>query len=125
MEFVRGSHRWNRWFQPRQFGEIVGKAYEEKPDDEETPDIESARSDYDIVGWESQAGDCYVLNGMTVHGARGNTSEQVRRRRYTVRYTGENVRYDPPIGTSKPLLNPILNAGDKLDSAASPQVLAA
>ena len=123
MEFVRGSHRWDRWFQPRQFGETATEAYEENPDYEEMLDIESSRNDYDIVTWDLKPGDCYVFNGMTVHGALGNASSQIRRRGYTVRYTGDDVRYDPRVGTSKPLHNAALNVGDRLDSDSYPLIL--
>jgi hypothetical protein len=57
---------------------------------------------------------------MTVHGASGNSSTDRRRRGYTVRYVGDDVRYDPRPGASKPLYTDDLNAGDHLDCAQFP-----
>lgn len=123
LEFVSGSHRWDRWFQPRQFGETDVIGYDLNPDYEEIPDIESARADYDIVSWELEPGDCYVFSGMTVHGAGGNCDPSLRRRGYTVRYTGEDVRYDPRVGTSAPLHDTSLTVGDRLDSEMFPLLI--
>lgn len=89
------------------------------------PDIEACRDDYDLISWDLNPGDCYVFNGMTVHGAGGNTDEQRRRRGYTVRYTGDDARYDPRIGTSVPLHNERLAAGDRLDSELFPLIIQA
>lgn len=125
LEFVSGSNHWERWFQPRQFGETDTIGYEINPDYEEMPDIEACRDDYDLISWDLNPGDCYVFNGMTVHGAGGNTDEQRRRRGYTVRYTGDDARYDPRIGTSVPLHNERLAAGDRLDSELFPLIIQA
>ena len=120
LEFVSGSHQWDRWFQPRRFGETEGPDYATNPEYEEIPDIEAARDEYSIVSWELEPGDCYVFNGMTVHGAGGNTDPTLRRRGYTVRYTGDDARYDPRIGTTETLLVDALSAGDRLDSDQFP-----
>ncbi len=123
LEFVRGSNHWDRWFQPRQFGETQSRQYDDNPDYEEIPDIQAARDDYDIVSWDLKAGDCYVFNGMTVHGAGGNRSANKRRRGYTVRYTGKDARYDLRVGTSQPLHNVALSDGDLLDSEIYPLII--
>ena len=78
------------------------------------PIFKPAGDDYDILTWDLAPGDCYVFSGMTVHGAGGNRDQTLRRRGYTVRYTGEDVRYDPRVGTSKPLHDETLKTGDKL-----------
>ena len=88
LEFVRGSHRWDRWFQPEPFGKTVTRSYDDNPDYEKMPDIEAARGDYDIVAWDMEPGDVIAFHAMTVHGAGGNLRDDVRRRGYTVRYTG-------------------------------------
>ncbi|MGH1358926.1 MAG: phytanoyl-CoA dioxygenase family protein [Burkholderiaceae bacterium] len=124
LEFISGSNRWDRWFQPRQFGETETIGYDINPDYEEIPDIESNRDDYQLLSWDLNPGDCYVFNGMTVHGAGGNTDLQLRRRGYTIRYTGDDVRYDPRVGTSAPLHNSQLAPGDKLDSEMFPLIIA-
>ncbi len=111
LEFVRGSHRWDRWFQPEPFGETTASGYEQNPDYEPIPDIEAARGDYDIVAWDMQPGDVIAFQAMVVHGAGGNRRHDLRRRGYTVRYTGDDARYSARPGTSKPLCDPALADG--------------
>ena len=57
-----------------------------------------------------------------LHGAAGNASEQVRRRGYAVRYTGNDVTYSTRPGTNLDLRNSVLRDGDPLDSAQYPRV---
>ena len=124
LEFVRGSHRWGRWFQPETFGKTRAVAgYEENPDYEPMPDIEAARTDYDIVSWDLEPGDVYVFHALTVHGAPGNATSARRRRGYTVRYTGDDAVYDTRPGTNVNLRNPELADGDALDSEQYPLLI--
>jgi ectoine hydroxylase-related dioxygenase (phytanoyl-CoA dioxygenase family) len=121
LEFVRGSHLWDRWFQPEPFGpNNKATDYDDNPDYEPMVDIEADRGSYDIITWNVDPGDVYVFAGMTVHGAAGNPTVDRRRRGYTVRYCGDDVVYDPRIGVSKPLVNDALRPGDRLDSDLFP-----
>jgi ectoine hydroxylase-related dioxygenase (phytanoyl-CoA dioxygenase family) len=121
LEFVRGSHLWDRWFQPEPFGpNNQASSYDPNPDYEPMVDIEADRDRYDIITWNVDPGDVYVFAGMTVHGAAGNPTVDRRRRGYTVRYCGDDVVYDPRVGVSKPLVNDALQAGDRLDSDLFP-----
>lgn len=123
VEFIRGSHLWDRWFQPEVFGKTKAvSAYERNPNYEDIPDIESDRDNYDIISWDLSPGDVYVFHGMTVHGAGGNTTSSRRRRGYTIRYTGDDVVYDVRKGISQPLLCDELRQGDPLDSDRYPVV---
>ena len=123
VEFVRGSHRWDRWFQPEVFGKTDSIVqYERNPEYEDIPDIEADRDGYDIISWDLEPGDCYVFHAMTVHGAGGNQTASRRRRGYTVRYTGDDVVYHPHVATSKPLLNDALAPGGPMDSNRYPVV---
>jgi len=123
VEFIRGSHKWNRWFQPEVFGKTEAiSQYERNPEFEDIPDIESERDKYDIISWDLAPGDVYVFHGLTVHGAGGNTCEATRRRGYTVRYTGDDVVYDMRKGLSQPLVCDELQSGDPLDSVRYPVV---
>jgi ectoine hydroxylase-related dioxygenase (phytanoyl-CoA dioxygenase family) len=122
LEFVRGSHLWDRWFQPVTFGPNSGSTYERNPDYELIPDIEADRDGYDIISWDVEPGDVYVFSAMTLHHASGNSTADRRRRGYTVRYCGDDVRYDPRVGTSQPVLVDGLNKGDLLDSDQCPLV---
>ena len=124
VEFIRGSHLWDRWFQPEPFGRTEAiDAYAKNPDYEDIPDIEAERDKYEIISWDLQPGDVYVFSAMTVHGAGGNKRHDRRRRGYTIRYTGDDVFYEPRTGTSLPLHCEQLNEGDPLDSEQFPLVL--
>lgn len=126
LEFVRGSHRWDRWFQPESFGPNSGaSAYARNSEYETIPDIEADRDAYDIISWDVEPGDVYVFSAMTLHYASGNSSATSRRRGYTVRYCGDDVRYDPRVGTSEPVLVEGLAPGDRLDSDQCPIVFSA
>ena len=55
VEFVAGSHAWGKRFMPTKFrGEAYDRADEEL---EPLPDIEAARDDYSILGWDMEPGD--------------------------------------------------------------------
>ena len=124
LEFIRGSHHWDRWFQPETFGSSDALAgYEQNPNYEPIPDIDSSRDDYNIVCWDLEPGDVYLFHGLTVHGAAGNSTSNSRRRGYTVRYTGDDAVYDTRPGTNVHLRNAELNDGDSLDSEQYPLVI--
>jgi ectoine hydroxylase-related dioxygenase (phytanoyl-CoA dioxygenase family) len=124
LEFIRGSHHWDRWFQPETFGNSDAlDGYEQNPNYERIPDIESSRDDYDIISWDLEPGDVYLFHALTVHGAAGNSTSNRRRRAYTVRYTGDDVVYDTRPGTNVHLRNAGLNDGDSLDSEQYPLVI--
>jgi ectoine hydroxylase-related dioxygenase (phytanoyl-CoA dioxygenase family) len=123
VEFIRGSHKWDRWFQPEVFGKSAAiNQYERNPEFEDIPDIEADRENYDIISWDLEPGDVYVFHGLTVHGAGGNTLIDGRRRGYTVRYTGDDITYDIRPGLSQPLVCADLAQGDPLDSERYPVV---
>ena len=123
LEFLRGSHRWNRWFQPESFGRgPTIEPYEKNADYEPTPDIEQRRDSYDIISWDLSPGDVYVFHALTIHGAGGNLTTDVRRRGYAVRYTGDDVVYCTRPGTNKSLRSSEHADGDPLDSSQHPVV---
>ena len=126
LEFIRGSHEWGRWFQPEVFGDLKktgGSGYDENPDYEPMIDVEASRRDYDIIGWDLEPGDVYVFQGLTVHGAGGNERQDIRRRGYTVRYTGADASYDARPGTSKPLQVATIQTGQPMDSERFPLII--
>jgi ectoine hydroxylase-related dioxygenase (phytanoyl-CoA dioxygenase family) len=124
LEFIKGSHLWNRWFQPEPFGESAKhKGYERNPDYEPIPDVEAAREQYEILSWDLEPGDVYAFHPLTVHGAGGNLLNNTRRRGYAVIYTGDDVVYDTRPGTNPNLRNSSLAEGGPLDSDQYPIVL--
>jgi len=128
LEFVRGSHKWDRWFQPENFSAgAKGKqsGYDLNPDYEKMVDVEADRDAYDIVTWDLEPGDMYVFHALTVHGAGGNQRTDLRRRGYTVRYTGDDAAYDERPGTSKPLHDLSKRTGDAMDGENFPVIIGA
>lgn len=104
------------------YARIEVMADQAHPDYETVPDVESARDDYDIISFDLEPGDVYAFHALVLHGASGNISEQVRRRGYTVRYTGDDVIYSSHPGTNRALRNSLLTDGDRLDSNQYPLV---
>ena len=127
LEFIRGSHRWGRWFTPTKF---TGVDYQR--DDagfEPIPDIEAARDQFDIVSFALTPGDCVAFHFRCVHGAPGNASAGIRRRAVSFRWTGDDARFVVRKGEMSP---PFLDfeacrhrPGDPLDSALFPVIRAA
>lgn len=119
LEFVRGSHRWDRWFQPRTFAK-GGYEYETNPRYEPIPDLDAQRDSLDIVSWDMEPGDLLAFHALTVHGSGGNLRTDRRRRGYTVRYAGDDITYDPRTGTNPALRRPDHDPGVALDPAIYP-----
>lgn len=124
LEFIVGSHLWNRWFQPEAFGDAAKhKGYERNPDYEPIPNFEETRDSYEIASWDLEPGDVYVFQGLTVHGAGGNMLTDTRRRGYSIIYTGDDVSYDTRPGTNPNLRIAALSDGSPLDCGDYPVVI--
>lgn len=127
LEFIRGSHAWNAWYQPIHGDEQgrVKSTPEPRPGFIEMPDFELERDQHEILSWDMQPGDVIAFHAMIVHGATGNTSTDKTRRAYSVRYAGAETQYkdssDIP-GRNLDLINPALNDGAPLDSPMFPVV---
>jgi ectoine hydroxylase-related dioxygenase (phytanoyl-CoA dioxygenase family) len=123
LEFVRGSHKWQRLFQPEVFGKANTAPYETNPDYEPMIDIEMQRADHDIITFDLAPGDVYVFHALTVHGAGGNFSPDRRRRGYAVRYMGDDATYSTRLGVNAGLRNASKCDGDAMDCAQYPPIL--
>lgn len=118
--YVKGSHKW-----PQRFKAIspdyVAAIIDETMDD--IPDINANLDQYELLEWDMQPGDMLVFHPLTLHGSYGNSSRTMRRRALALRWTGDDVRYQPsskrmPVHyahTSKP--------GGPLEGAAFPRIL--
>ena len=124
MEFIKGSHRWNRWFQPFLSATDGGvdTVYERSIEFEPLPDFDAHRAQLHILCFDMQPGDAIVFHALTVHGARANVAQR-RRRGYAIRYTGDDVTYFEGPGTNPRLLNSALVAGHAIDSEEFPVVM--
>ena len=97
MQYVRGSHKWPSVFKPnafvtRQTLSALGLA-EEDGEQNELPDIEGNRDDYDIVTHPSEPGDVIVHHSRLIHGSGPNYTTDHPRRAASLRYTGDDVTY--------------------------------
>jgi len=122
VEFVAGSHLWDRWFTPMKF---VGVEYQRgEAGYESVPDIDNHRADYDLRSFELQPGDCIAFHFRTVHGAPGNLSGATRRRAFAARFTGDDASFTRRAGeTSPPFEEVTLENGAPLDSQTFPRLL--
>lgn len=120
IEFVAGSHLWGRSFLPDRFN--GDPLYDSRNDFDPVPDIDAARGDYRILGWEMEPGDAVAFHFLTVHGAPANTSSN-RRRAFSSRWTGDDCTWaERPGQTSPPFPGVTLKHGDPLDAPEFPVV---
>jgi len=104
LRFIRGSHKAGKVYRPIPFSN-AGDANEflSASDGLETmPDYDASPADYKILCWDVEPGDAIVFGGEVVHGAYENPGE--RRAALSVRYLGDNARWDPRPGTD-PMVN--------------------
>ena len=96
LEFVRGSHRWNRRFRQTNFGALTGDARDQHINTDSTaepfPDIENARDEYDIISWDMAPGDCAIFNARTIHGGSGNLARDRDLKVFNTQWLGDDVR---------------------------------
>jgi len=121
VEFIAGSHRWGINYRPTPFR----KDHEAKftsSDLVQIPDIDADRRQYDIRSWTMEPGDCLVFHAMIVHGAPGNDTPGARRRGLSLRYTGDDARYDPRPGTFQFPYAPDLAPGAPMTCDLFPRV---
>ncbi|WP_144112795.1 phytanoyl-CoA dioxygenase family protein [Paraburkholderia sp. BCC1886] len=122
LEFVAGSHL-GPWLMPRTFMDNQAKWFPEGSL-ADLPDVEADRAAFPIVGWDLQPGDMVCFNMLTLH-ASGGVSGQTRRRAFSVRFVGDDIRHAPrPWRTSPdfPGLAESLPEGAPLDHPLFPVV---
>jgi len=95
LRFIRGSHRWDRWFKP-QLTRHGQRLYDEGDDGspyETIPDFDAELDQHEVLSWEFEPGDCLVFHGLTVHGAPGNAAADRRRRAISTVWFGDDATY--------------------------------
>lgn len=110
---VIGSHKWEklvlpvRWQSGKDFY-ADDDTYMAVPDPDAEPDT------YCVAEWEMEPGDAIAFNHRTLHGARGNTTEN-RRRAFSLRFVGDDARYvQRPGPTSPPYPGHDMKQGQRL-----------
>ncbi|NKB61517.1 MAG: phytanoyl-CoA dioxygenase [Gammaproteobacteria bacterium] len=110
IEFVAGSHRWNKWFRPERFDK---SPLFENDKDEVLPDIDANRDQYEILQWAVEPGDVIAFHFLTIHGAPPNLSNSSRRRAFSSRWVGDDATFAVRQGrTSPPFPHCKLQHGD-------------
>lgn len=119
MEFIRGSHQWNRWF------EIMGPydPREVSPAFEKIPDFELERDKHEMLTWNLAPGDAVAFHGLAVH-ASYPFVQPVRRRAYSLRFAAKEAVYSEESYSLERFCNPELSEGQPLDSERYPAVFA-
>ncbi|MDH3691168.1 MAG: phytanoyl-CoA dioxygenase family protein [Gammaproteobacteria bacterium] len=122
VEYVKGSHRWNKTYRPKSFFKADRDYAFDNPDLEPMPDFELLRDQYELLGWEMQPGDVQCFHGHIIHGAAGN-STKVNRRAFQARFSGDGMIYAEKQGELHPTFPHCgLKHGDSLDSDTFPVV---
>ncbi|HTT02426.1 MAG TPA: phytanoyl-CoA dioxygenase family protein [Steroidobacteraceae bacterium] len=99
LEFVAGSHL-GPWLMPRSFMDAQAKWF---PEGSllDLPDIEAQRDAHRIIGWALEPGDAVCFHMLTLHGSGGVESGR-RRRVFSVRFMGDDVRHAPRMWATSP-----------------------
>lgn len=92
LEFVAGSHL-GPWLMPRSFMDAQAKWFPEGSL-ADLPDIEADRSRFRILGWALEPGDVVCFHMLTLHASSG-VNAGVRRRVFSVRLLGDDIRHAP------------------------------
>jgi ectoine hydroxylase-related dioxygenase (phytanoyl-CoA dioxygenase family) len=92
LEFVASSHL-GPWLMPRSFLASEAKWFPEGSL-ADLPDIEADRSRYRILGWALEPGDAVCFHMLTLHATAGVAAGQ-RRRVFSVRLLGDDIRHTP------------------------------
>ena len=92
LEFVAGSHR-GPWLMPRTFMTNEARWFPEGSL-VDLPDIEAQRAQHEILGWALEPGDVVAFHMLALHAAAGVDGDR-RRRVFSLRYLGDDVRQAP------------------------------
>ena len=92
LEFLAGSHR-GPWLMPRTFMTHEARWFPEGTL-QELPDIEGQRASLPILGWPLEPGDAVAFHMLALH-ASGGVEPGRRRRVFSVRFLGDDMRHAP------------------------------
>ena len=92
LEFVGASHR-GPWLMPRTFMDAEARWFPEGSL-ADLPDIDANRHSYPILGWAIQPGDAVAFHMLALHAAPGTLGAH-RRRVFSVRFMGDDIRHAP------------------------------
>jgi ectoine hydroxylase-related dioxygenase (phytanoyl-CoA dioxygenase family) len=99
LEFVRGSHLGPLYDMTRLDGDPGDDTAPLYGGMDRLPDIESDRGSYDIVSFPNEPGDVVLFHPAILH---GGGASMTRRRTLSLRFYGDDVTYEPPVGPPSP-----------------------
>jgi ectoine hydroxylase-related dioxygenase (phytanoyl-CoA dioxygenase family) len=103
LEIVKGSHAWGRRFRAARFVAADRSSdWLEASEGDALPDVEANRRAYDIFHPALQPGDGLLFSAWALHAAPANRSPR-RRAALSVRFLGDDVRWQPRAGTDPTL----------------------
>jgi ectoine hydroxylase-related dioxygenase (phytanoyl-CoA dioxygenase family) len=102
VRFVKGSHKWGKLYRPRVFMD-GGEFNTEDSEMESVPDIAGNPDDYDILATSLEPGDTILFDFRTLHGTTDALLKS-RRRAFSSRWLGDDVRYFLRPGETSPPL---------------------
>jgi len=114
LRFIQGSHRWEKLVRPTRWANDNAFYSDSEQDFMDVPDPDSEKNDHQVLEWTLEPGDAILFNFRTVHGARGNMTQN-RRRVLSLRWLGDDARYlERPGKTSPPFPGHNMSTGEKL-----------
>jgi len=123
LEFVAGTHR-GPWLMPRTFMTNEARWFPEGSL-AELPDVEATRARQPILGWALEPGDAVAFHMLALHASAGVDGDR-RRRVFSVRFLGDDMRHAPRSWKTSPEfpgLADVLPAGAPLDHPLFPLLL--
>tara|TARA_R110002096_G_scaffold309403_4_gene504065 strand:+ start:98054 stop:98896 length:843 start_codon:yes stop_codon:yes gene_type:complete len=97
---IAGSHKWEKAVLPERWSS--GDGFFPATDEYmPVPDPDSDLDKYKVCEWEMEPGDVVAFNYKTLHGSRGNSTNQ-RRRAFSLRLMGDDARYISRPGPCSP-----------------------
>jgi ectoine hydroxylase-related dioxygenase (phytanoyl-CoA dioxygenase family) len=99
LEFVAGSHQ-GPWLMPRSFMDQQARWFPEGSL-ADLPDVESQRDVLPIIGWPVEPGDVVCFHMLALHAA-GPVDPDCRRRVFSVRFLGDDIRHAPRAWVTSP-----------------------
>lgn len=90
--FLRGSHKWGRHFMPESFAGTGPKGNLVAPY-EATPDFSNHLSEYDVLEFSLEPGDCLVFDALCIHGAPNPVPPSRTVHRLTMRFADGAATY--------------------------------
>lgn len=117
--FCLGSHKWNKAIQPDSFAHHDSGV---APEETLRKMLNGEEYEIKLKTFPMKAGDVLAFDAMAVHCAGPNSSSGTIRRGYAVRYTGDDVVYDPRPGVHKMMLESSILPGGPIDCQRYPIV---